>query len=319
MPLAADLKDIVTEISEDVFLIRQPWESAATGIVVLVGDTIGVVDTGLRTAAESYIYPFIKRLGRDIEDISTVVNTHCHFDHIGSNSILQDRTGAEIAAHEADAKWIEDLNLQWEDIWARFHEEQSLPADLEEAAAPSLVTRRLHGGERIRLGAREFEVIHFPGHSPGSICLYEEAGGMVISGDSIQGQGSKPAGMPMVMDLTGYASALQKMASRKIRCLILGHEFLPYEKSMILEGREAMNLVAESARTISRYIIETGKFLENCENGASLVHVRDHLAERFGGGRKSIQGMFTAEAVISTLTERGFAVKDDLSDVWRAP
>ena len=93
---------------------------------------------------------------------------------------------------------------------------------------------------------------------------------------------------------------------------------MPYEKSMVLENREAMNLIAESARTVSRYLIETAKLLEGRQEGVSLAEVRDGLAEKFGRNQKSIQGMFITEAVLDTLTERGFATKDEQAKVWRA-
>ncbi len=50
---------------------------------------------------------------------------------------------------------------------------------------PAPATRLLAEGEAIDLGDRHFEVLHLPGHSPGSIGLWEEATGIFFSGDAI--------------------------------------------------------------------------------------------------------------------------------------
>ena len=57
------------------------------------------------------------------------------------------------------------------------------PAAVVIAAAPA--TRVLHGGDVLELGSRQFEVLHLPGHSPGSIGLWEARTGVLFSGDAV--------------------------------------------------------------------------------------------------------------------------------------
>lgn len=56
-------------------------------------------------------------------------------------------------------------------------------ADYEARPAPA--TRRLHEGDVVDPGDRHFEAIHLPGHSPGSISLWEESTGILFSGDVV--------------------------------------------------------------------------------------------------------------------------------------
>ena len=74
----------------------------------------------------------------------------------------------------------------------------------------------------IDLGDRQFEVMLFPGHSPGSICLWEEATGTLYTGDLIYDG-------PLVyegpgMDLDVYAASLRRLKAMPIRTIHAGHD-----------------------------------------------------------------------------------------------
>lgn len=102
--------------------------------------------------------------------IELIVNTHGHFDHVGANGAVVERTGAEIALHQADLPLLRR---------AREH-----AAFFGLAAAPSPEpTRLLQGGEFLTFGEVTLQVIHLPGHSPGGICL--RAADHLFSGDAL--------------------------------------------------------------------------------------------------------------------------------------
>ena len=98
-----------------------------------------------------------------------IVTTHGHWDHIGDNAPLAEATGARIAVHPLDAHRLTDPKP----IWAPFEIPPSVPAvDLAE------------GGE-VRVGDIRLEVLHTPGHTEGSVCLYDREDGRLYTGDTL--------------------------------------------------------------------------------------------------------------------------------------
>ncbi|WP_456431044.1 MBL fold metallo-hydrolase [Thermosulfuriphilus sp.] len=99
-----------------------------------------------------------------------IVNTHGHADHTAANSPLKRLTGALIAMHEDDDDFFRrPENYRLFEAWGFGPNE---PADI-----------RLKEGDRLIVGTVELRVIHTPGHSPGSICLYGR--GVLFTGDTL--------------------------------------------------------------------------------------------------------------------------------------
>ena len=88
-----------------------------------------------------------------------IINTHGHFDHVGANKALKEKTGAPILIHRAEAPLLAQLSSSAA-VWG-MQVDDSPPAD-----------RLLEDGDRISFGEITLEVIHTPGHSLGGISLY---------------------------------------------------------------------------------------------------------------------------------------------------
>ncbi len=101
--------------------------------------------------------------------LKLIVTTHGHWDHFGENAALAAETGAPIAVHALDAYRLTDPAP----LWAPFDIPPCVPAvDLAE------------GGE-IRFGAIRLTVLHTPGHTEGSVCLWAADDGLLFSGDTL--------------------------------------------------------------------------------------------------------------------------------------
>ncbi|NWF76980.1 MAG: MBL fold metallo-hydrolase [Nitrospirae bacterium] len=99
-----------------------------------------------------------------------IVCTHAHFDHVGAINEIREITKAKIILHKDDLilyKNIEMQGLAW-------------GFDIEPLTEPDIIVSE---GYNIEIGDLRFTVLHTPGHSPGSICLYGE--GILITGDTI--------------------------------------------------------------------------------------------------------------------------------------
>ena len=101
--------------------------------------------------------------------ITAILNTHFHVDHTMGNAEMARRTGARIIIHEAEEHALTHPNPE---IIALFQAELSPPAD-------TVVSDK----DQVAIGAIKLQVIHTPGHSPGSISLYLD--GMVFTGDTL--------------------------------------------------------------------------------------------------------------------------------------
>jgi len=101
--------------------------------------------------------------------LKLIVTTHGHWDHFGENAAVAEHTGAPIAVHALDAYRLTEP----QPLWAPFEIPPCVPAvDLAE------------GGE-IRFGEIRLTVLHTPGHTEGSVCLWAEDEGLLFSGDTL--------------------------------------------------------------------------------------------------------------------------------------
>jgi len=150
------------------------------------------------------------------------VATHTHFDHIGGHYEF-----AERAVHPAEAELLAqpDRNRTLAEDYATSDMFEALPPDGWDAESytitPAPATRLLEEGAIIDLGDRHFEVLHLPGHSPGSIALWEAASGILFSGDTIYDG-------PLVddchgSDLTAYRRSLKRLLDLPVRVVHGGH------------------------------------------------------------------------------------------------
>ena len=94
-----------------------------------------------------------------------IADSHGHIDHIFDNAPLMRASGASLAIHPHDAHRLDGRN--------------NYGFEIERAVA----TVDLHEGEQLRIGDLVLDVLHTPGHTEGSVCLYEERAAMLLSGD----------------------------------------------------------------------------------------------------------------------------------------
>jgi glyoxylase-like metal-dependent hydrolase (beta-lactamase superfamily II) len=181
------------KISDSMYSVRIPFRIPAGGgrfmersvnAFMAVDTGICLIDAGVAESAGS-IFGMVRGAGRDPGETSTLVLTHSHPDHIGGALAIQRATECIIAAHQAERAWIEDTSLQ-----AR---ERPIPGFSTLVEGPVRIDRLLADGDRIGIGGgRSLAVIHTPGHSPGSISLFLEDEGVLISGDALPVKGAIP-------------------------------------------------------------------------------------------------------------------------------
>ncbi len=119
-----------------------------------------VVDPGMGAAPA-----LVDRVAANGLTLHLIANSHGHIDHIYDNGPLIRASRAPLAIHPDDAYRLDGRNNYGFEIEA------------------SVASRDLVEGEQVRIGDLVFDVLHLPGHTEGSVCLYEERRGLLLSGD----------------------------------------------------------------------------------------------------------------------------------------
>lgn len=176
-------------------------------IYLVSGERPLLVDAGTGEASEEVVAA-VRRMTQTPP--AAIVATHCHYDHAGGLADLAEAFGCEAYAGRVDAPYIRsgDPDLTVSRMFgARFR--------------PAAV-RDLDGGDVVGTGDHSFRVIETPGHTPGSICLYEESTGSLISGDTLfltgYGRTDFKGGSQSAM-----RSSLRSLSKLDIRGLFPGH------------------------------------------------------------------------------------------------
>ncbi len=136
------------------------------------GGSAIIVDAPYGTAAT-----FRKAAAHANVEVLNIVSTHGHWDQIAENAQLAEVFSAPVSAHSWDSGRLSNPAISTEKV------EEKVPP----VRGKSL---DLHLGEDqlLNVGDLTFKILHTPGHTPGSICLYEAKAGVLFTGDLLMQQ-----------------------------------------------------------------------------------------------------------------------------------
>lgn len=128
-----------------------------------------LIDSGAGIGFEQTIRN-IATIGFNPAEMSAVILTHCHMDHIGGAAQFRKNFGTTIVMHSLDAEIIERGDQHMTAAWCFGIYLKPFPIDV-----------KLHGEKgQLSFGGNMINWIHIPGHTPGSIAIYFEIGGKRI-------------------------------------------------------------------------------------------------------------------------------------------
>jgi glyoxylase-like metal-dependent hydrolase (beta-lactamase superfamily II) len=144
--------------------------------VVVDGKELTVIDTGMPRSSGK-ILNYIEKMGRQPSDVSRIVLTHFHIDHAGSAHEFRKQTNARLAVHEKDLDFVAGRKIQPKPKNILFRAASSLVKFTP--VIPDIVLN-----ENDKVG--RLAVIHTPGHTAGSISLYEPKRRVLFVGDALR-------------------------------------------------------------------------------------------------------------------------------------
>ncbi len=176
-------------VQDNVLFVKGQDEFIPDANVYVIGDPsshdLSLVDAGL-TGKEDYKTRAVRDLGVELSHVRRVIMTHTHFDHIGClPEILNMLPEAELWVHVNEAEPLErgdERTVYGMEMLQGMCQSQF---GIEPGTFSLKVDRKLQGGEILEIGGMSWQVLHVPGHSAGSIALYQSQDRILIPGDVI--------------------------------------------------------------------------------------------------------------------------------------
>jgi len=192
-------------------------------LLLIAEEQLTLADTGFRGSLPA-VRRYIEKLGRSIDELGLIIVTHNHLDHSGAALELVQASGARVAAHEADLSELE-AGLPYPDFALKALRLPlvSLLRPLS-YPAPDQVAVKLKGGEVLpQLGG--LQVIHTPGHTPGSISLYIPSRKLLVVGDLINHRLPRLRLPPRSVscDIPQAVDSIKKLCQLDFEALCFGH------------------------------------------------------------------------------------------------
>ena len=210
------------EIISGVYMLCGPLGAGilSTNIYLLADDDITIVDSGF-TGRTKQVLNAVRSLGYTSSDVKRIIITHHHPDHVGSLLELRDSTGADVIAHPLDVPYIDGRlrqprteNMGWRSALLKLSEKLW-------RITPVTVTETVDDGDELPGGIK---ILHTPGHTQGSICIYMESKRLVIAGDLLVNRfGLKLPSRAFTVDMYREAHSLQKLAEMEFDIVCFGH------------------------------------------------------------------------------------------------
>jgi glyoxylase-like metal-dependent hydrolase (beta-lactamase superfamily II) len=188
-------------------------------VFIIVRNGLVIIDSGIPGSGKKILAYIRDTLHREPSAITTIIITHFHTDHVGGVKALKEAApGLKIAIHEADAGYVAGtIPLP------RYPGLRGFAVGLFSLLRPSVFPPDILLKDGDRIGG--LTSIHLPGHTPGSIGLFDKESKTLFAGDLLRWGGTTLSEGPRTfsMDVTASWESVRKIALLEFDTLLIGH------------------------------------------------------------------------------------------------
>lgn len=247
-------------------------------VYLVLGEEICLIDSGVQNA-DKLIFDYLKEQSRSPEEISLLLLTHAHPDHIGSAQAIKETTGCTVAAHPAAQAWIEDVEQQFK--------ERPVPGFYNLVGTGTSVERLLQHGEIIDLGPVSLEVILTPGHAKGALSFFCREEGVLFSGDAVPQADS----LPIYDDVAAAAASLKSLMG------IEGLKYLLSSWSEPLAGQDIVTQVLDDSLA----------YLQRIHGAVRILAAKGQAEDPMALCARMVADLGLPDVAVNPLVARSFA------------
>lgn len=206
------------EIAPGVHQVRMLGADA----FLLAEERLTLIDAGM-VGSRLTLERYLRRIGRSLGELERIICTHGHPDHIGGVSeLVRDRDDVEVLIHPDD---LAGLRLPLREVLAPTDDRAMRRGRIIQylTRTPADPTTIEDGAELPLIGG--LRVVHTPGHTPGSICLYASRDRIVFTGDVLQVVRGRLtyASAFFSHDHAGARASIERLAALDVEAIALSH------------------------------------------------------------------------------------------------
>jgi hydroxyacylglutathione hydrolase len=207
----------VTEIVKGVLYVD--GSNANSYLVAESDGTLTLVDAGMQADGKRILEFITSKMNRKSSEVKTIVVTHCHVDHTRGLAAIKAATRAKVAVHEADADFVSGKK--------RYPSPGGAMGFAFSVMSPFFKTTPVEPDIMLKEGdtVGRLAVFHTPGHTPGSISLYDGQDRVLFVGDTARFMKGRLEGPPprFTQHMDQAKSSIERLSSLDFVVMLSGH------------------------------------------------------------------------------------------------